>query len=336
MIGSGPAGLAAAQQLTRAGHAGHRLRARRPPRRPAALRHPRVQDGEAAPRPPAGPDARPRAPSSCRRDAASTSPSGSCGRFRRDRAGRRRAGAARPAGARPRAGRHLPGDGVPAAGQPGARGDPGSPVTAAGKHVVIIGGGDTGADCLGTAHRQGAASVTQLEIMPRPPEPRPAGHPWPTYPMIYRVSSAHEEGGERVYAVYTEEFVGDADGQVRALRLTRWPSTAAGSRRSGHRAGAPVRPGPAGDGLHRRRAAGPARPTWAWSSTRAATWPATRLRRPRCPACSSRGHGPRPVADRLGDRRGPQRRGRRRPATCAALDRPDLPVAIPPTARPLV
>jgi glutamate synthase (NADPH/NADH) small chain len=95
-----------------------------------------------------------------------------------------------------------------------------SPITAAGKHVVIIGGGDTGADCLGTAHRQGARSVTQLEIMPRPPRSRAENQPWPTYPMIYRVSSAHEEGGERVYAVSTEEFLGDAGGAVRALRLT--------------------------------------------------------------------------------------------------------------------
>jgi len=97
---------------------------------------------------------------------------------------------------------------------------PASPITAAGKHVVIIGGGDTGADCLGTAHRHGAASVTQLEILPRPPKSRSGNHPWPTYPMIYRVSSAHEEGGERVYAVSTEEFLGDSAGAVRALRLT--------------------------------------------------------------------------------------------------------------------
>ena len=95
-----------------------------------------------------------------------------------------------------------------------------SPISAAGKHVVIIGGGDTGADCLGTVHRQGAASVTQLEIMPRPPATRPDGQPWPTYPMIFRVSAAHEEGGERVYAVSTEEFVGDENGAVKALRLT--------------------------------------------------------------------------------------------------------------------
>ncbi len=93
------------------------------------------------------------------------------------------------------------------------------PICARGRHVIIIGGGDTGADCLGTAHRQGAASVTQLEILPRPPESRPDHQPWPTYPMIYRVSSAHEEGGERSYAVSTLEFLGDSDGRVRALRL---------------------------------------------------------------------------------------------------------------------
>ncbi|RZS82869.1 glutamate synthase (NADH) small subunit [Motilibacter rhizosphaerae] len=93
------------------------------------------------------------------------------------------------------------------------------PVTAEGKDVVIIGGGDTGADCLGTSLRQGARSVTQLEIMPRPTDSRPGTQPWPTYPMVYRVSSAHEEGGERVYAVNTQEFLGDEDGAVRALRL---------------------------------------------------------------------------------------------------------------------
>jgi glutamate synthase (NADPH/NADH) small chain len=92
-----------------------------------------------------------------------------------------------------------------------------SPIDVAGKHVVIIGGGDTGADCLGTAHRQGAASVTQLEIMPRPPEERAANNPWPTYSMVYRVASAHEEGGERVYSVNTERFVDDGTGRVKAL-----------------------------------------------------------------------------------------------------------------------
>jgi len=92
-------------------------------------------------------------------------------------------------------------------------------ITAADKDVVIIGGGDTGADCLGTAIRQQARSITQLEIMPRPTEERPGHQPWPTYPMIYRVASAHEEGGERVYAVSTQEFLGDENGDVRALRM---------------------------------------------------------------------------------------------------------------------
>ncbi|WP_435769273.1 glutamate synthase subunit beta [Nocardioides sp. SYSU DS0651] len=92
-------------------------------------------------------------------------------------------------------------------------------IRADGKHVVIIGGGDTGADCLGTSVRQGAASITQLEIMPEPPTGRPDGQPWPTYPMVFRVSSAHEEAGDRVYSVSTKEFLGDEDGKVRALRI---------------------------------------------------------------------------------------------------------------------
>lgn len=93
-------------------------------------------------------------------------------------------------------------------------------INAEGKDVVIIGGGDTGADCLGTAIRQGAASVTSLEIMPQPPAERSAADPWPTYPRLFRVASAHEEGGERVYAVSTAEFLGDEDGNVSHLRLT--------------------------------------------------------------------------------------------------------------------
>ena len=92
-------------------------------------------------------------------------------------------------------------------------------INVSGKHVVILGGGDTGADCLGTSVRQGAASVTQLEIMPRPTEERPAGQPWPTYPMIYRVSSAHEELDNRLFAVSTEEFLGDGNGNLRALKI---------------------------------------------------------------------------------------------------------------------
>ena len=92
-------------------------------------------------------------------------------------------------------------------------------ISANGKHVVIIGGGDTGADCLGTAHRQGAASVVQLEIMPQPPSERASNNPWPQWNLVLRTASAHEEGGERVYSVNTEAFVDNGSGQVRALRL---------------------------------------------------------------------------------------------------------------------
>ena len=93
-------------------------------------------------------------------------------------------------------------------------------IHAAGKRVVVIGGGDTGADCVGTAHRQGAVSVTQLEIMPRPSDERPDVTPWPMWPLVYRVSSAHEEGGERLYSVSTERFLDDGNGNVRAIALT--------------------------------------------------------------------------------------------------------------------
>jgi len=94
-----------------------------------------------------------------------------------------------------------------------------SPIDAKDKHVVILGGGDTGADCLGTAIRQGAKSITQIEIMPRPSEERPSTQPWPTYPMIYRVSSAHEEAGDRLYSISTECFIGNSEGQLTALRV---------------------------------------------------------------------------------------------------------------------
>lgn len=98
-----------------------------------------------------------------------------------------------------------------------------SPISAEGKHVVVIGGGDTGADCVGTAHRQGAASVTQLEIMPRPGEERDtARQPWPTFPMLYKVTSAHEEGGERVYSVNTTHFEGSAPEEGQEAGNVQW------------------------------------------------------------------------------------------------------------------
>lgn len=93
------------------------------------------------------------------------------------------------------------------------------PIDAKGKHVVILGGGDTGADCIGTAHRQGAASVTTLAIGNQPPSERPANQPWPTMPTLFEVSSAHEEGGERVYLASTVEFVSDGNGMVNGLRV---------------------------------------------------------------------------------------------------------------------
>ena len=129
-------------------------------------------------------------------------------------------------------------------------------ITAKDKHVIIIGGGDTGADCLGTAHRQGALSVHQLELMPMPPETRAADNPWPQWPQIFRVSAAHEEGGERLYAVSTQRFTGDADGHVRALHAVQVEMVTQGRARA-VRAGA-------------RHASSRCRPTsccWRWASS---------------------------------------------------------------------
>jgi glutamate synthase (NADPH/NADH) small chain len=90
-------------------------------------------------------------------------------------------------------------------------------ITARDKHVIIIGGGDTGADCLGTAHRQGAAHIHQLELLPRPPDDRRPDNPWPLWPNIFRVSTAHEEGGDRLFSIATTKFTGNANGQVTTL-----------------------------------------------------------------------------------------------------------------------
>src|SRR5207245_6028484 len=103
-------------------------------------------------------------------------------------------------------------------------------ITARGKRVVIIGGGDTGADCLGTVHRQGAAAVHQFEVLPRPPDARAPDNPWPQWPNILRVSSAHEEGGERVYAVSTDRFTDDGHGRVKQLHGVKVDLVRAGGR----------------------------------------------------------------------------------------------------------
>jgi glutamate synthase (NADPH/NADH) small chain len=99
--------------------------------------------------------------------------------------------------------------------------DPAADILAAGKRVIIIGGGDTGADCLGTVHRQKAASVHQFEIMPKPPTDRAPSTPWPLWPMQLRIEGAHEEGGRREWSVATTRFAGDADGNVKQLHGIR-------------------------------------------------------------------------------------------------------------------
>lgn len=94
-----------------------------------------------------------------------------------------------------------------------------SDIVTSGKNVVVIGGGDTGSDCVGTSNRQGAKSVTQFELLPKPPESRTANMPWPTYPMILKTTTSHEEGVERQWAVATKEFIGDGNGNLKALKI---------------------------------------------------------------------------------------------------------------------
>lgn len=103
-------------------------------------------------------------------------------------------------------------------------------IFATGKNVVVIGGGDTGSDCVGTSNRHGAASVTQFELLPRPPKERTSHMPWPTYPMIEKFTSSHEEGAERHWAVATKAFVGDESGNLKALKIVdlEWKTGADG------------------------------------------------------------------------------------------------------------
>ncbi len=214
VVGSGPAGLAAAQQLTRAGHL---VTVFERDDRPGGLLRYGIPEFKMEKRHLDRRLAQMAAEGtvfSC--GVAVESASQLAGFSAVVLAGGARVPRDLPVPGRDLAGIHQAMEYLPPANRLGAA----SPVTAAGKHVVIIGGGDTGADCLGTALRQDPRSVTQLEIMAKPPRTRAENQPWPTYPMIYRVSSAHEEGGERVYAASTEEFLADGAGAVRALRLT--------------------------------------------------------------------------------------------------------------------
>ena len=208
-----------------------------------------------------------------------------------------------PGGAR----RHPPGDGVPAASATGCSRATSSrtPITAAGKHVVIIGGGDTGADCLGTAHRQGAASVHQFEILPRPPDSRAPTNPWPTWSNIFRVTSAHEEGGERVYSVNTECFLGDDDGNVAPCAPTRWRWSTAASRRSR----APTSSCRASSCSSRWASSAPERSglvdQLGVKLDERGNVARRRVHDERAGRVRVRRHGPRPEPHRVGDRRGP-------------------------------
>ncbi len=182
-------------------------------------------------------------------------------------------------------------------------------IHAEGKHVVVLGGGDTGADCIGTAHRQKAASVTNLAIGQQPPSERRPDQPWPTYPTLFEVSSAHEEGGERQYLATTVEFLEDDDGHVRAVASRRPSSATAAACRSR----APSARSPPTWCSSRSASPAPRRPpsraSWRSPSTSAATSRAARTTRRTRPASSSR--ATRAAASRSSC--GPSRRDVQRP-----------------------
>jgi glutamate synthase (NADPH/NADH) small chain len=220
VVGSGPAGLAAAQQLTRAGH--HVVVLERADRIGGLLRY-GIPEFKLEKRVLERRVAQMRAEGTEFRTGVEVGIDLSAASLREDFDAVVLAGGATAARDLPIPGRELAGihqamEYLPLSNRVQEGDLDESPVTATGKQVVIIGGGDTGADCLGTAHRQGAASIHQFEILPRPPDDRDESTPWPTWPLMLRTSSAHEEGGERVFSVNTECFLGDEWGRVRALR----------------------------------------------------------------------------------------------------------------------
>ena len=235
---------------------GRRLRAGRRDRRPPALRRAGLQAREDPHRPPPRADGgRGHAVPPGRRGRPRRDVAAAAGAVRRDRHRDGRDGAARAARCRARS--------SPASTRRWTtctrrtRSRPASPstdqITAAGKHVIIIGGGDTGSDCLGTALRQGAASVTTLAIGKRPPQDRPEHQPWPTDPILFEVSSSHDEGGDRAYLASTVEFGGDDAGRRAHAHAghDRVPARRAARPDAGHRARDPGGPGARRDGLLR-------------------------------------------------------------------------------------
>ena len=184
-------------------------------------------------------------------------------------------------------------------------------ISAAGEHVIVIGGGDTGADCVGNAHREGAASVTQIELVGEPPPSRPDDiTPWPRWPMKLRMSYALNEGGERDFAISTTHFSG-GDGRVEQIHWTQNTGVPPFDPVAGDRGVASGRARAAGDGLP-RAGDGPAR-----AARRRARRPRQRgrlrVRDVGRGRLRGRRRAPRPVADRVGDRRGQALRRRRRP-----------------------
>ena len=332
----GPAGLACAQQLARAGHDGARVREERPGRRPAALRHSRLQDGEAPHRPARRARWRPRASSSTTTSmSASTLPvEAAARRLRRGGAGRRRREAARPADPGPRAGRHPFRDGLPAAAEPPRRRRragrrPTRPILANGKHVVVIGGGDTGSDCIGTSIRQGALSVTQLEIMPQPPEKENKLLTWPDWPLKLRTSSV-ARGRRRARLRRADQASSSAqNGQVEGAATACASTSKLPADRRAREFELKADLVLLAMGFVVAAARGLLEQARRRRSTRAATSRPTRCdyQTSRREGLRLRRHAARPVAGRLGDPRGPPVRafGRRVPDgrdDAAALTRP--------------